>query len=130
MKKAMVLFLVLVQSILLLSAQAAGTREEKLNELSRLLKKGSAPNVKLSGTEKKKLEELLRIILPDKAFIGKGREWNVVYHDMDKGDFFSVDLKKRATSLLINSYGFIFYTSLRNPNSMVTKILKDTEQWE
>lgn len=65
-------------------------------ELSKLLKKGSAEGVKLEKSEKEKLEKLLLTVLPDKNFIGEEREWKVVYHDTEKeGDFFQVDLKEK-----------------------------------
>lgn len=65
-------------------------------ELSTLLKKGSAEGVKLKEDKKEKLEKLLLTVLPDKNFIGEEREWKVVYHDTEKkGDFFQVDLKEK-----------------------------------
>ncbi len=96
MKKFTVLLVVGLQLILILSVQAAGTREAKLNQLSQLLRKGSAPNVKLSATEKQKLEELLSIVLPDTNYIGEDKEWKVAYYDAGEEDFFQVDLKKKG----------------------------------
>jgi|LGVF01.1.fsa_nt_gb hypothetical protein len=94
MRKIVVLAVALL-FLLTLSLRAAETREAKLAQLSHLMRKGSAPVVKLSKADKQKLEELLPIILPGKDHIGKDRQWKVVYHDMDKGDFFQVDLKRK-----------------------------------
>ena len=81
---------------MILSAQAAEPAGSNIEELSKLLKKGSAPNVKLEEKEKEQIETLLVTILPDKKFIGDDKEWKVVYHDTDKNDFFQVDLKMKG----------------------------------
>ena len=95
MKKGVIL-LVAVQLVLAVSLQAAEMREAQLQQLSQLLKKGPAPNVRLSETQKKKAEQLLKLVLPDKNHIGEKKEWKVIYHDTDQGDFFQADLKKKG----------------------------------
>ncbi len=89
------LMLIVIMSALTLSIYAAGSGNTSLRQLSRLLKKGATPNVKLEKKEKAQIEKLLVSILPDKKYIGD-KEWKVVYHDMNKGDFFQVDLKKKG----------------------------------
>lgn len=79
-----------------LPVHAAEPTGSDLQELSKLLKKGSTPNVRLEEDEKKRAETLLVTILPDQKFIGDDKEWKVGYHDMDQGDFLQVDLKKKG----------------------------------
>lgn len=79
-----------------LSVHAVESTGSNLQELSKLLKKGSTPNVKLEHKEKERVETLLVTILPDKTFIGDDKEWKVIYQDMDQGDFFQVDLRNKG----------------------------------
>jgi len=46
------------------------------------------------------LAERLRLILPGEDCVGKDKEWQVTYHDMDEDDFFQVDLKKKGDTSL------------------------------
>lgn len=69
--------------------------EGQLERLSQLLKKGTASGAKLAGDEKAEVEKLLLLVLPDENYIGKDKTWEITYHDLESGDFFSVDLKKK-----------------------------------
>lgn len=69
---------------------------EDLTRLSHLLKKGSAAGIKLPDAEKKEVEQLLLNVLPDTNYIGKDKEWDITYHDMEDGDFFQADIKNKG----------------------------------
>lgn len=68
----------------------------RLEELSKLLREGATEGVTLEENRREHLEQLLLNVLPDHNDIGDDKEWKVVYHDMDEGDFFQVDLKKKG----------------------------------
>ena len=91
-------FTILVALSLSVHSEDPGSKE--IQDLSALLKKGSTPGIKLPRNEKLQIEKLLITILPDNSFIGTDKEWEVTYHDMDKGDFFQVNLKKKGDQSL------------------------------
>lgn len=115
MKKQIITILAILLAMTI-SAHAEEPMSSDLQELSRLLRKGATPNVKLEISEKKRVEELLVIILPGKETIGKDKEWIVKYYDLDEGDFFQVDLKKKGDQSLERFIWFHILYKLEKPN--------------
>lgn len=100
-----------------LCAGAAEPDAAKLKRLSELLNKGTAPQGKLTEEEKEEVTGLLKIVLPEPAYIGEDKEWQVEFHDMDGNDFFSVNLKKKGDKSFNKYMWFHVLYKMEKPKS-------------
>lgn len=116
MRKTISVFTLALFLALSLLAIAEEGDQDSLTRLSKMLKKGSAPNVILSKSEKVELEALLQIILPDEYHIGEEKEWVITYHDMEQGDFFEVDLKDKGDESFDRHMWFHILYKQENPS--------------